>query len=383
MSFGRSIFLRRRPLYKLILLGLITYITYLSFAAVGHIRLGYLNVDSNGPDANISPEKLTKKIVKESDRQEPFRKNVDKYKDEEVNRNEPKFVDNNLIIDHFQNGEDDETRRARLLIEKHDNMKDYEKIKLNGQQAKGMKIDPKQLTVDEKEKFDDGWNKYAFNEYASRLIPLNRTLPDNVRLTGCKSDPLEPNLGRASIIMCFHNEAWTVLLRGIYSIINRSPAHLLEEILLVDDYSDFDYLLQPLDMYLKDHFGDKVRVLRNKKREGLIRSRLYGAREARGDVLIFLDSHIEAADGWLEPLLNEIKKNETTVVTPIIDIIDKDTMEYKFSTSSKVSVGGFDWNMQFTWHGLPETEYKLRKSDHGKNSFFINIKKIFIERLLF
>ena len=55
----------------------------------------------------------------------------------------------------------------------------------------------------------------------------------------CKNDIFESNLPRASIIMCFHNEAWTVLLRGIYSIINRTPSHLLEEVLLVDDFSDF------------------------------------------------------------------------------------------------------------------------------------------------
>lgn len=35
------------------------------------------------------------------------------------------------------------------------------------------------------------------------------------------------------------NKAWTVLLRGVYSIMNRSPPHLIEEILLVDDFSDF------------------------------------------------------------------------------------------------------------------------------------------------
>ncbi len=122
--------------------------------------------------------------------------------------------------------------------------------------------------------------------------------------------------------------------------------------------------MEPLDVYLKEKFGNKVRVLRNKKREGLIRSRLNGAREATGQVLLFLDSHIEATHGWLEPLLHEIKKDESTVVTPIIDVIDKQTFEYKYSFNKRVSVGGFDWNMQFTWHGLPESEYALRKSDH-------------------
>jgi polypeptide N-acetylgalactosaminyltransferase len=68
--------------------------------------------------------------------------------------------------------------------------------------------------------------------------------------------------------------------------------------------------------------------------------------------------------GWLEPLLEMIKQDESNVVTPVIDIIDKQTFEYKHSSSSRVSVGGFDWNMVFTWHGLPEREYKLRKSDH-------------------
>lgn len=76
-----------------------------------------------------------------------------------------------------------------------------------------------------------------FNLMASDRIPLNRSLPD-VRRKECRAKSYKVSqLPTTSVIIVFHNEAWSTLMRTVYSVINRSPRNVLTEIILVDDAS--------------------------------------------------------------------------------------------------------------------------------------------------
>lgn len=76
-----------------------------------------------------------------------------------------------------------------------------------------------------------------FNLMASDMISLHRSLKD-IRLEGCKTKKYNKYLPDTSIVIVFHNEAWSTLLRTVWSVINRSPRSLLKEIILVDDASE-------------------------------------------------------------------------------------------------------------------------------------------------
>ena len=82
---------------------------------------------------------------------------------------------------------------------------------------------------------------------------------------------------------------------------------------MVDDKSELEHLHEQLDQELKKSYYSKVKLVRNREREGLIRSRNNGALAATGDVVVFLDAHCEVGWNWLPPLLAPIHEDRWTI----------------------------------------------------------------------
>uniref|UniRef100_A0A3P8TKE9 Polypeptide N-acetylgalactosaminyltransferase n=1 Tax=Amphiprion percula TaxID=161767 RepID=A0A3P8TKE9_AMPPE len=195
--------------------------------------------------------------------------------------------------------------------------------------------------------------KYGFNEVVSERISLHRRLPET-RHPECFGEQYSESLPSASVVICFHDEAWSTLLRTVHSVLDTAPRQYLQEVLLVDDLSQHGHLKTVLSEYVS-HL-DGVRLIRSTRRLGAGGCRTLGAARAAGEVLVFMDSHCECQKGWLEPLLERVAQDRTTVVSPIMDVIDWQTFRYN-ATQWPVR-GVFDWRLDFYWESNPQLEDK-------------------------
>ncbi|KAL7987581.1 hypothetical protein Chor_006500, partial [Crotalus horridus] len=113
-------------------------------------------------------------------------------------------------------------------------------------------------------------------------------------------------------------------------VLKKSPPHLIKEIILVDDYSN-----DPEDGAVLGKI-EKVKILRNDRREGLMRSRVRGADAAQA-------------------------KDKTRVVSPIIDVINMDNFQYVGASADLK--GGFDWNLVFKWDYMTPEQRRARQGN--------------------
>lgn len=118
------------------------------------------------------------------------------------------------------------------------------------------------LEGDEKELGELSYAAQGINVLLSDYISYNRTPPD-IQNEKCKSLQYDlKSLPKASVIIIFYEEPYSVLLRTVHSILNTVPPEVLEEIILVDDFSTLDDLKGKLQYYIKTRLPKKVKLLR-------------------------------------------------------------------------------------------------------------------------
>ncbi|XP_042614291.1 N-acetylgalactosaminyltransferase 7-like isoform X3 [Cyprinus carpio] len=165
--------------------------------------------------------------------------------------------------------------------------------------------------------------EFGFNMVASDMISLDRTVGD-LRHEECKYWHYDENLLTSSVVIVFHNEGWSTLMRTVHSVIKRTPRKYLAEIVMIDDFSNKDHLKERLEDYIKQWNG-LVKLFRNEKREGLIQARSIGARKATlGQVLIYLDAHCEVGVNWYAPLVAPISKDRSPAMAGGLFAIERE-----------------------------------------------------------
>jgi GT2 family glycosyltransferase len=127
---------------------------------------------------------------------------------------------------------------------------------------------------------------------------------------------------RASVVIAAHNEG-DRLYKTVESILSTAPVADFE-VVVVDDASA-DHSAQELTRRFPE-----TRILRNSERQGASPSKDFGARNSRGELLVFLDAHTKPEVGALEQLAADVERLEGyALVTPAVPALDTEKWENK------------------------------------------------------
>ncbi|XP_018652391.1 putative n-acetylgalactosaminyltransferase [Schistosoma mansoni] len=226
----------------------------------------------------------------------------------------------------------------------------------------------------------NNWKLKQFNLELCNNLTLN-TLSSSLNRTLLYYTDIYKYIPKISIIIVTHNENIFILKNTLKSILINTSLLLwnnnVKEIILIDDYSN-----PPIEEDQIKALSKTIRVIRNENREGLVKSRMNGARNATGEILVFLDAHVETLEHWLEPLVVQLislrkkyqqekheqrnlqsQQNERStsklpypvkhfIVSPLILSTlyksDYDNIE------DNLYLGGFSWDLIFRWHHINE-----------------------------
>jgi glycosyltransferase involved in cell wall biosynthesis len=134
-------------------------------------------------------------------------------------------------------------------------------------------------------------------------------------------------------VVVTHNEG-DMLRRTVESFLSSSEPP--DEIVVVDDCSTDEST-----KFLRHGF-DTVTLVTTRQQQGISRARNLGGTQAKGDVVVFSDAHVEVQDGWRLPLVEALSDSTVGEVAPGVGYLD-----------DRAGVGfGFTWrspSMKMAW----------------------------------
>lgn len=152
------------------------------------------------------------------------------------------------------------------------------------------------------------------------------------------------------VIITALDEEPKLLEDTVRSILMHTPGHLLRDIIIVDDASRD----QPVRKYMTRTYH-KVTVVYNRGRGlGVAGARMAGAEKATGDVMIFLDSHMEVTERWSEPFLLQLQNHPESVATAVIEGLEDGKWDSMHPNLYLVTIRAKD--LEFKWTGSPPPE---------------------------
>lgn len=128
----------------------------------------------------------------------------------------------------------------------------------------------------------------------------------------------------------------------------------IKQIVAVDS-STLDYIIDEA----RDYFASlpKTTLLRSADvRLSSAQARTAALSVATGDVLVFVDSAVICAAGWLEPLIDAVLRHPDSIVSPHLDRL-RDPVSLEYEPTNDSLVGGVSWDLAVRMRGSPAEMY--------------------------
>jgi polypeptide N-acetylgalactosaminyltransferase len=172
---------------------------------------------------------------------------------------------------------------------------------------------------------------------------------------------VSPGQASISIVIPVRDEHMEYLAETLRFIFRETPRYLLEEVILVDDFSDPALTVDSIFTHgaLPHEFEGVVKILRFDTFEGLTRAKIAGANSAVGTHILFLDAHCRVGPHYAERMLGVSAANtyKDIIVPQVIEVDGSANSTFGFKRMDGGSMMMFDWSFDFNWFADDGSNY--------------------------